>query len=87
MSWEAHAACQGDVAMLFFAPDGERGPERELREEAAKAFCAACPVRRQCLEFGLSAGIRDGIWGGVSAEERRREHRNRARRRSAAEAA
>lgn len=49
MSWEAQAACRGDVSALFFAPDGERRQERELREETAKAICAACGVRRQCL--------------------------------------
>jgi WhiB family transcriptional regulator, redox-sensing transcriptional regulator len=85
MSWEAHAACQDDVAALFFPPEGERRPERELREKAAKAICAACPVRRQCLECAMSANIRDGLWGGLSEDERRRERRNRARRGRAAE--
>jgi WhiB family transcriptional regulator, redox-sensing transcriptional regulator len=83
MSWEARAACRGEVAALFFGPEGERRPERELREKAAKAVCAACPVRRQCLECALSADIRDGIWGGLTEDERRRERRYR-RRRSAA---
>ncbi len=48
MGWEAHAACRGDVAALFIAPDGGRRPERELRETAANAICAGCQVRRQC---------------------------------------
>lgn len=82
MSWEANAACQGDIAELFFPPDGECRPERELREGAAKAICSACPVRRQCLECALSANIRDGLWGGRSEDERRWERRNRALRRS-----
>ena len=82
MSWEAHAACR-DVGALFFAPDGELGPQRELREQAAKAICAGCPVRRQCLECAMAAGIRDGLWGGLSEDERRRERRNRALRRAA----
>ena len=84
MSWEARAACRGDVAALFFAPDGECRPERELREEAAKAICAACPVRRECLSCALSADIRDGIWGGLTEDERRGMRRNRARRRRVA---
>ncbi len=83
MGWEAHAACRGDVAALFFAPDGERWPERELRETAAKAICTACIVRSQCLDCALSADIRDGVWGGLNEDERRRERRNRRRRRAA----
>lgn len=80
MRWEAHAACGDDVAALFFAPEGERRPERELRETAAKAICAECRVRRPCLECALGADIRDGVWGGLSEDERRRERRNRWRR-------
>lgn len=84
MSWEAHAACKGDVAALFFALDGEPKPEREVREKAAKAICAACLVRRQCLEHAMSADIRDGLWGGLGEDERRRERRRRAERCGAA---
>jgi len=84
MSWEAHAACRGDAAALFFAPEGEQRAERELREKAAKAICAGCPVRRQCLSCALRADIRDGIWGGLTEDERRRLRRNPARRRSVA---
>ena len=84
MSWESRAACEGDVAELFFAPDRSRRPEREPRETAAKAICAACSVRRKCLEHDISANIRDGLWGGLSEHERRKERRNRARRCSAA---
>jgi WhiB family transcriptional regulator, redox-sensing transcriptional regulator len=84
MSWEGHAACQSEDAALFFAPDGEGRLERELRETAAKAICAACPVRGQCLECALNANIREGLWGGMNEDERRRERRSRAQRRIAA---
>ena len=41
------------------SPDGECRPERELRGKAAKAIFAACPVRRECLSWALSADISD----------------------------
>jgi len=43
--WQDAAACRGKEVVLFFGPDGERQPEREIRERKAKAVCAACPVR------------------------------------------
>ena len=36
----------------------------------AKALCAACPVRAECLEFALETGQVHGIWGGLTAQER-----------------
>ena len=33
----------------------------------AKAVCALCGVRRECLEFALRTGQRFGVWGGVPA--------------------
>jgi WhiB family transcriptional regulator, redox-sensing transcriptional regulator len=61
MSWEARAACHGGVAALLFTPEVEHGPQRQLRERAARAICTGCPVRRQCLESAMSADIRYGL--------------------------
>lgn len=36
----------------------------------AKQVCAACPMRRDCLESGLRDGW--GIWGGYTKPERMR---------------
>lgn len=41
-------------------------------EEARKAFCEVCPVRRDCLLFALLANERHGVWGGLSHIERAR---------------
>jgi WhiB family transcriptional regulator, redox-sensing transcriptional regulator len=84
MSWLDRAACQGMDAPLFFGPDGEARPEREIREAKAQAVCKLCPVRVQCLDYALRNSIRYGIWGGLSPEERSRERRRRARRPDAA---
>lgn len=78
MSWENKAACRGMSVPLFFGPDGERQPERDIRERAAKAVCDSCRVRTSCLEYALTLPIRDGIWGGRNEDERRRERRRRA---------
>ena len=44
-AWQDAAACRGKDIVLFFGPDGERQPEREVRERRAKAVCASCPVQ------------------------------------------
>lgn len=59
------AECGGLDAELFF-------PERGASTKAAKAVCAECPIRLQCLEYALDASIKFGIWGGTSERERRR---------------
>jgi WhiB family transcriptional regulator, redox-sensing transcriptional regulator len=84
MSWQDRAACAGTDGQVFFAPDGERSPEREIREAKAKAICARCPVRTQCLDYALRSSIKHGIWGGLNQEERARERRRRVRRPRAA---
>ena len=84
MSWQDGAACRGMDALLFFGPDHEARPEREIREEKAKAVCMLCPVRVQCLDYALRNSIRHGIWGGLNEDERARERRRRARKPDAA---
>ena len=77
MSWQDKAACRDmDV---FFAPDGEQQPEREIRKARAKAVCESCPVRARCLDYALRNSIKHGIWGGLDEEQRVRERRRRAR--------
>ncbi|MGH9060608.1 MAG: WhiB family transcriptional regulator, partial [Acidimicrobiales bacterium] len=36
----------------------------------AKAICARCPVRAECLAFALATDQRYGIWGGTSETDR-----------------
>ncbi|MFG2619557.1 WhiB family transcriptional regulator [Streptomyces sp. NPDC048507] len=70
--WQARAACRGLGPGRFFHPAGERGDDREGRDEAAKRVCAGCPVRTACLEHALSTREPFGVWGGLTEEERRR---------------
>jgi hypothetical protein len=36
----------------------------------AKAICAGCQVRRDCLAFALRTHQVHGVWGGLSEQER-----------------
>jgi WhiB family redox-sensing transcriptional regulator len=76
--WRMNAACRGLDADLFFSPDTfETKQEKDDREAQAKAVCARCEVREQCLEYALEAGERYGIWGGLDELERRAFQRRR----------
>lgn len=66
--WRHLAKCKDleeKEAEIFFSL---RGPDKK----AAKAMCAQCPVRRECLEDSLKEQDRFGIFGGVDHYERRR---------------
>lgn len=69
--WIERAACRGIAEPDLFFP--ERGGS-EGRE--AKAVCADCAVRAECLEYAVRWRIDQGIWGGLSARERRRRYRS-----------
>jgi WhiB family redox-sensing transcriptional regulator len=81
-SWREQAACRGLDTSIFFPPS-------DLEAGAAKAICAQCPVREQCLEWAIASRQEEGIWGGMTDGERRRLRRRRrdAARRAAASAA
>lgn len=49
--------CHVEEADLWFAED-----PRDL--ERAKAFCADCPIRRECLNAALERQEPWGVWGG-----------------------
>lgn len=47
----------------------------------AKAFCAPCPARSECLEYALAHNENWGIWGGTTLDERLAIKRERRRNR------
>lgn len=76
--WQFEAACRGEDSALFFAPGYfERREEKAAREVRAKAICARCPVRGECLEFALRVREAHGVWGGLNEQERRQVLRQR----------
>lgn len=84
--WQDAAACAGLPLDLFFGPEGEQQHEKPGREAAAKAVCVHCPVRAACLDDALTRGIRFGVFGGTSEDERRAMRRNYVRQLGAAKA-
>jgi len=69
--WRERAACRTGVDPDLFFPAAESGATRNAQVRAAKAVCARCPVRAQCLTEAL-ARIPYGICGGLTEHERRR---------------
>lgn len=70
-AWQADAACAGVGTELFFADaSGQFSAE-------ALAVCNTCPVRVECLDWALANGDDEGVWGGMTASQRRRLRRRR----------
>jgi WhiB family redox-sensing transcriptional regulator len=67
-SWRLEAGCRWVDPDLFFPISASgRGGEQADR---ARAVCARCPVRSECLDFALRTRQMHGVWGGTTAEER-----------------
>ncbi|MGW3291194.1 WhiB family transcriptional regulator [Streptomyces sp. NPDC001002] len=69
--WQRHALCRGLDSAVFFSPHGERGVEKEAREEKAREICRRCSVIEACAWTALSSREPYGVWGGLSEGERR----------------
>lgn len=67
MSWFARAACKGADPNLWF-PETD---DTDNHGRAAKAICATCPVRLDCLVDALQRNEDGGIWGGAGEPTRR----------------
>ncbi|MEY2243496.1 WhiB family transcriptional regulator [Streptomyces sp. SAS_267] len=76
-NWREGASCRTVDPDLFF-PIGNTGPAL-LQIQEAKAVCAGCPVREECLRWALDTGQTVGVWGGTSEAERRALARRRSR--------
>ena len=79
--WVASAACHGQTDLFFTDVGTGNGHDRarRTREDAARAICAGCPVRGDCLEHALATREPLGIWGGLDPEQRHRLDANRRR--------
>jgi WhiB family transcriptional regulator, redox-sensing transcriptional regulator len=45
--------------------------------EAARTWCATCPVREACLRYALANDEPFGVWGGMTEKRRRQYARHR----------
>jgi WhiB family transcriptional regulator, redox-sensing transcriptional regulator len=65
--WREHGKCvaldPSDADELFYLGRGKS-------PKAAKAFCAGCAVRKQCLFYAVYYNM-EGIWAGTTDDERK----------------
>ncbi len=80
LSWAQTAACTGLESTIFY-------PATDEEADTAKAVCAECPVRMDCLEHAIMRREHNGVWGGATEKERQRIIRRRRRERAVAKAA
>lgn len=59
-SWQELALCQNSGINFF----------NGLQYKEAKMICKDCSVRSDCLNFAIRNKITDGIWGGLTPNER-----------------
>ena len=83
LSWQGRALCAGHVPGAVWLP----GPRTSRRQVAAAVtVCCRCPVADECLAYAVEHEERDrhyyGVWGGLTATQRRRMARSRVRRQS-----
>lgn len=71
--WHAMALCGGlPFAAFFGAANDERPTMKRSEVTAARAICAGCPVKRECLDWSLAKSEAFGVWGGTSGRQRMR---------------
>lgn len=71
--WQYRAACEGKPR-LFFVADANAPADDPIWAEA-KAICAGCPVRLDCLDYAMRNRETDGVWGGLDPAQRRKLRR------------
>lgn len=63
------AACKGHPNLKDFHP-----ANRATNVDKARAICAACPVKTECLDYCTEwerrHGVTSGVWGGLTEWER-----------------
>lgn len=76
--WQQRGRCGGATKAFFddawHGDASSAGDEWRQRPgpglELARATCAGCPVKEECLEYALVNNERWGVWGGTTPPER-----------------
>lgn len=71
-SWMQKGNCHGVDPDLMHPAVGDT-----QAAEAARAVCVGCPVKGPCLDYALANREHQGIWGGLTDKERRKEAKRR----------
>jgi len=64
--WQDSGACRQHPDLSFFTSS-------VLERERCRTVCRTCVVRVQCLDFALRNAIPDGVWGGMTPQERSKQ--------------
>lgn len=75
LTWMDNGACADlelGVVLFYGGEDEDLWGTKRARETAAKVVCATCPVITTCREYALARREEWGIWGGLTATERRK---------------
>jgi len=71
--FDQSASCASVDPELFFPQEVEISPGKIVSKytdiAAAKKVCAGCPIKWECLDFGLK-NAEMGIWGGLTESQR-----------------
>lgn len=83
--WRDAAACRNKNPRTWFPwptghDFGRYASEAKATAKPAIEVCNGCPVRVACLEFAITNGEKDGVWGGMIPTDRRKlaKQRNKA---------
>lgn len=69
MNWFDLAACKGKDNTMFYGNENGIVPSDIARK--AKRICSECEVANDCLNFAIDNDESYGIWGGLTAKERK----------------
>lgn len=82
-NWEHQAVCRRYPDPELWFPVSYESADGRLQTEAAREICGFCPVRAACLVAALEREghkkpeYRNGVWGGMTPNQRYNMARNR----------
>lgn len=69
--WRDDASCKKMGNTKFFQTPHNHNKKAIAIIREVKAICGSCLVQKNCLDFAVKNEIKDGIWGGMTASERK----------------
>jgi hypothetical protein len=71
MDWADEAACKDTPLDIWFTELGFHADQEAIR------ICNRCPVINQCRDYAINNDQTDGIWGGMTPDQRFKHSRKR----------
>lgn len=73
-AFDPERACRNVANKNLFFPENQAG--RKTSDEA-KAICERCPLKHECAEWAIKAPEDHGVWGALTANDRRKIRKRR----------